>query len=608
MAITIGLDFGTHQTKICIENSDDPQSTTYEFWEWDNGSVFLPSIIQINKDHTLEYGTINLENCLHAIKRKKVLPPSALTLPSKPIECNVTKPAYPQFPPEPVKIIKEGESNREIPLSQLIKEKEIRIEIKKQIPIPNLEHSRWKRECKKMAEEYLKRDSLWKELVKRGLSSEKSKPHAPNYPPEPELTIKEEIEYLYISPTKEDIDTYKQWLNQCKSIKTNYDLEIRRINLQEKQYKKELLEWEENCIRERNIYNKKCELYKASQQPLPMIFRYFKQATFSTYNWNYELDPILLSTWYLAFIIFDIQKLYGNSFSIQMGIPTNKESFKKQKELASAILISAIRLVEDVFENDKEKFLSTKYEDLIQLTPKLEFSEDLKYTYSILILPEAYAALRSITKNGRIPGGMNFMLDVGGGTTDVSFFLIENKDKEPHLYYYNSIDKGLNFFLEYGLNRINYDFSKNREIKHIDNITFSKAFNEYNNSLKQNVNSLINWLYGDIASKRLDKHHFSNAIQNRPIIYTGGGCYDKRLRFSLASFNDVMYIDKRILNISNLKNKHIQDTVYPILATAYGLSIAIVNDDINVSSKDELFAHLQGKAPISNYEYGLTED
>ena len=24
MAITVGLDFGTHQTKICIENSDTP--------------------------------------------------------------------------------------------------------------------------------------------------------------------------------------------------------------------------------------------------------------------------------------------------------------------------------------------------------------------------------------------------------------------------------------------------------------------------------------------------------------------------------------------------------------------------------------------------------
>lgn len=54
MAITIGLDFGTHQTKICIENSDSPLHKTYEFFEWDKGVYAFPSIIQINKDHTLQ--------------------------------------------------------------------------------------------------------------------------------------------------------------------------------------------------------------------------------------------------------------------------------------------------------------------------------------------------------------------------------------------------------------------------------------------------------------------------------------------------------------------------------------------------------------------------
>ncbi len=61
MSITVGLDFGTHQTKICIENSDDPNHVTYEFYEWEPGMFALPSIIQINNDHTVSYGKIDLD-------------------------------------------------------------------------------------------------------------------------------------------------------------------------------------------------------------------------------------------------------------------------------------------------------------------------------------------------------------------------------------------------------------------------------------------------------------------------------------------------------------------------------------------------------------------
>ena len=68
MSITVGLDFGTHQTKVCIENNDNPTNVYYEFLSFEdldgNRSYCLPSIIQINKDHTLSYGFCNEDNCL----------------------------------------------------------------------------------------------------------------------------------------------------------------------------------------------------------------------------------------------------------------------------------------------------------------------------------------------------------------------------------------------------------------------------------------------------------------------------------------------------------------------------------------------------------------
>ncbi len=38
---------------------------------------------------------------------------------------------------------------------------------------------------------------------------------------------------------------------------------------------------------------------------------------------------------------------------------------------------------------------------------------------------------------------MNLIIDIGGGTTDISFFTIENG--QPQVYDFFSVDKGLNF-------------------------------------------------------------------------------------------------------------------------------------------------------------------
>ena len=67
MGYTIGFDLGTHQTKICIENSDNPTEKVYEFLEFERPdetrTVLFPSIVQINNDDTLSYGFIDDTKC-----------------------------------------------------------------------------------------------------------------------------------------------------------------------------------------------------------------------------------------------------------------------------------------------------------------------------------------------------------------------------------------------------------------------------------------------------------------------------------------------------------------------------------------------------------------
>jgi hypothetical protein len=64
MAITVGLDFGTHQTKVCIEDASDPLLKRYTFFGFTNlegkDSLVLPSVVQINRDNTLAYGHVNI--------------------------------------------------------------------------------------------------------------------------------------------------------------------------------------------------------------------------------------------------------------------------------------------------------------------------------------------------------------------------------------------------------------------------------------------------------------------------------------------------------------------------------------------------------------------
>ena len=120
MAITVGLDFGTHQTKICIENSDTPLHKTYEFYEWEDGVYALPSIIQINKDHTLRYGSIDLDTCLEARKKKIIEDPGELIFPKQPVEPNIPNIEEFTMPPQPVyTFITEGCIKMTIPYKYL---------------------------------------------------------------------------------------------------------------------------------------------------------------------------------------------------------------------------------------------------------------------------------------------------------------------------------------------------------------------------------------------------------------------------------------------------------------------------------------------------------
>lgn len=95
MRYNVGIDFGTHQTKVCIEDASNKNVPIYEFLEYSKPdgttTVLLPSIVQINKDHTMSYGFVDPDKVLIVTKdgnnppQREVVPdPEYLQMPSEP--------------------------------------------------------------------------------------------------------------------------------------------------------------------------------------------------------------------------------------------------------------------------------------------------------------------------------------------------------------------------------------------------------------------------------------------------------------------------------------------------------------------------------------------
>lgn len=335
------------------------------------------------------------------------------------------------------------------------------------------------------------------------------------------------------------------------------------------------------------------------------IIRYFKQATFTTSEgFLSQKEAIHYSIWYLAYILFDLEQKYKQSFAIQMGVPTDGEHYKQQKCLAVRLITSAYHLVEDVFGNDKELFLNTPKTELVSLTKFLPYDEEKKEEFSILVFPEAYACLMPLVKSSKIANGMSLMIDIGGGTTDISFFTIKNQ--RPQVYAFYSIDKGLNFLTD----------AISRSITSVDsNVQYeSSILRNRKNYFKMDITKvhdrLISRLKNEFRKQSdLDMHRLTDALKSRPIIYTGGGSTFQTLRLCYGGFKDVIPVSEKEWTTEAVSDIAIIKTLglCPILSTAYGLSISVVDDDIKCDEQfADIFRNIRTRKGKKNKNTGAT--
>ncbi len=101
----VGLDFGTHQSKVCIEDSSNQWQLTYEFLEFPGipkgeQKVLLPSVVQINKDETVSYGYVDPGNAM-VVANEGSTPPKKEIIPEPKYYPIPAEPLYEELPTKP---------------------------------------------------------------------------------------------------------------------------------------------------------------------------------------------------------------------------------------------------------------------------------------------------------------------------------------------------------------------------------------------------------------------------------------------------------------------------------------------------------------------------
>lgn len=466
--IRVGLDFGTHQTKICIQRTPDEGhgEPMYEFFTFKDQEgrdhYFLPSIVQVNVDDTLSYGFVNPD----------------------------LEKGYMEKPKMEISDINNEKLTTEEHAQQLFE---------------------------KYATDINSQDDI--EFIKRMLSLRQKK-----------LNI--------INASK-----YKTTSEEYESKITDY------------------------------LYNSN-------------VYRYFKQATFAEREWKRKLDCEFLSILYLANVIFLLEEKFGANFSINMGIPADENEYEKKKIQAVEILLTAYNLVEDVYGNDMKAFLSDTITDIKSKVKYIFYSESKKFEYNINIFPEAYASLISLTSRGKITSGMSLTADIGGGTTDISFFTL--KDGQPNIFRYWSIPRGLNYIAEksgFDYYEGDFEIQANKDV-----------IKKYNDEKQKIVAELVCDLVRQIIKETsIPVQNLTAALKNRVLVYTGGGSTIPFMTSSMGEFSDVKFIKASMWNEEHISDKAKVSTMCSILTTAYGLSLSENDNNVKLSRFTTLFDNLPRK-------------
>lgn len=149
-----------------------------------------------------------------------------------------------------------------------------------------------------------------------------------------------------------------------------------------------------------------------------------------------RIDAEHLSTWYLAFIMGcakrEIAKLWGGAFDLQLifnvGAPIDQWNAVKGLNLFTRVAFYAEKLSDNISNGARLSDLRSAYDAV-----RADYAEIPNESERVVFVqPETAAGLMSFVTSPRVERGLYGIVDVGAGTTDVSFFrLADFRPDEP---------------------------------------------------------------------------------------------------------------------------------------------------------------------------------
>ena len=191
---------------------------------------------------------------------------------------------------------------------------------------------------------------------------------------------------------------------------------------------------------------------------------------------------------------------------------------------------------------------------------------------------------------------MNLMIDIGGGTTDISFFTMEkeketDKNAKPQIYELLSAPIGLNFLtkaeehLDSG--KVDSNVDSNTKLDWVRQTEYTDEISNLCYRLRQRIIKLYD------NSTNLNRERVIEALKDRLIIYTGGGSTFPTLRRAYGSFTDIKHITTREWGTQSFDEMEDISRLCPILSTVFGLSISATTDKFKTKPLNELFKHIE---------------
>ncbi|MDI6766793.1 MAG: hypothetical protein QME52_08235 [Bacteroidota bacterium] len=273
-------------------------------------------------------------------------------------------------------------------------------------------------------------------------------------------------------------------------------------------------------------------------------------------------SPELLSVIYLTFLLFNVKELVKGRlanpprrgllglilpsqpvepiFTIQLGIPTEYSknvNLMRRRKFENILLIS--EMLQDTigsaseFSNLRTKevvdLVRDRLSNVEQRASNLSRFSDLLNEYRISVYPEAAAGLTFLVKTKRLEPGHYVALDIGGGSSDLSYFSVEQNNKIRYLASEAFIIAANDVYREFSQN-VNKTFKElhgsEKAIVELIKLARWEDSRSYIDAIERVSELLYGRLYllfNERVYWYFERYQATQTFQNQPCFVYGGG-------------------------------------------------------------------------------------